>query len=145
MTLKGRKMVINRKVEFKTQTRDDNCTSACLAMILHKDVDVVTAEFQDLFFAGKTTPADYLRKHDRIVRAFSSLERVMLFGHVYLLCVPSLNKEATLHSIISDTLDDVVEIYDPRRGTGHKYYVYEDSEDPLAVRMKGFVIDLEII
>lgn len=134
------------KIRHRTQTRNDNCTSACIAMILEKEVEEVTIEFHDLYLNGKLRPDEYLRQNGLIVRPILSVDRTIVFGNVYLFAVPSLNMEATLHSIVADTRNDILEIYDPRKGTGYKYYVYGDYEkDKMAVNLKSYIIDVEII
>ena len=133
------------KIQFVQQPTDETCTSSCLAMLIeNKTVMDVIEEFHEDYFAGKITPASYLRKIGFKVREFSGLERTMIFGCVYLLCVPSLNKEATFHSILLDVQDSAT-VYDPCTGVkGKKYYTYDEYKDPLSAKLKGFIIDCEI-
>lgn len=128
-----------------TQPDDKTCVSACLAMVLGRDVDEVIVEFHKAFMSNIMRPAEYIRRNGKLAREFSGLERVMMVGNVYLLAVPSLNREATLHSVVCDTRGDSLEILDPRKDGEHKYYVYDKYDDPLAIQMNGFVIDVEVI
>jgi len=131
------------------QPTNDSCTSACLAMILREcghdiDVDTVIGEFHEAFRNDLVTPASYLRGKKVKVRELNSLQRMDRFGSIYLLCVPSLNVEAEFHSIVVDARD-VIEIFDPRNDGVHRYYTYDNnSDDPLAVKLSGHIVDVEI-
>lgn len=134
-----------------TQTFDEGCLSACLAMILEEagidgiDYGTVVSEFHGLYFQGQIAPAAYLRLKGVKVRELNGLQRIDRFGAIYLLCVPSLNKEATFHSVVADCRD-VLEIYDPRQDGKHRYYAIDPpKDDPLAVRFKGHIIEAEIL
>lgn len=134
------------KVTFRKQTTEDNCTSACLAMILHKDVYAVYSEFHGPYFNDRITAAAYLMERGYQVREPRSSDRRIEFGNIYILCVPSLNMEAIFHSVVADTTGDTLEVFDPSMGWhGRKYYTYEETTDPMAVQLRGYCIDVEVI
>lgn len=135
-----------------TQPTEDTCLSACLAMIVSElcgDVSVgaVYGEFHDAYSRGRMTPVGYLMSKGLKVRGFGYCHRMDRFGVIYLLCVPSLNKEATFHSVVADCRD-VLEVYDPRNDGEHKYYSGDGSvlkKDPLSVELKGHIVEVEIL
>lgn len=60
------------------------------------------------------------------------------FGQVYIASVPSLNKEATFHTVCLD-MQDCFEVLDPQKGRhGKKYYDQFEENDPLARRIYSY-------
>lgn len=132
-------------MKLVNQIDDKTCTSACIAMITGEPIEEVISKFHKDYFTGRQRVSDYLRRKGLFARDMTSTERYMAFNAIYILCVPSLNQQASFHSIVADTRD-TVEIHDPQKGReGKKYYTYKKSDDPLAVTMKGYIIDTEII
>jgi ABC-type bacteriocin/lantibiotic exporter with double-glycine peptidase domain len=107
----------------------------------------VIANFHDDYCGGRITPSQYLRNNGIKARELSGLREIDFLGMVYILCVPSLNREGTMHSIVADTRNSRIEIFDPRNNGRNKHYVSEFIEtlDQRAVLMSHHIIEVEII
>ncbi|MBL1321551.1 MAG: hypothetical protein COA63_010900 [Methylophaga sp.] len=119
------------------------CTSACLAMLTNIPVGTVVSEFHDAYFKHETEVSSYLEsKGLKVERLFT--HSVPIPGDLYLITVPSLNKDAALHNIILD-LRDEYKLYDPNEGVdGKRYYIIWDEEirSELEVVLSHYVVDL---
>jgi len=136
-----------KRIKLQNQIDDKTCTSACIAMILHRPVNEVIEDFHDKFMADEVRASAYLRSQRIRTRACLSEDRDLTWGFVYLLAVPSINKEAGLHSVVVDMRDeDNPKVFDPQEGRdGRKYYKWKDDPDPDGIALKGFTIDAEVI
>ena len=132
------------------QPTDKTCTATCIAMILGIDVKTVIEEFQEGYHDDTLRPDGYLKKKNTElrIRCGYSYEEIR-FGTVYILVVPSLHIEATMHSVLVDTRQCEITVLDPNQGRkGKKYYVWDIPKDrlkPNEVELKGHCVDYEII
>lgn len=135
---------------LKHQKQPDNktCTSTCLAMILDKPVEEVIEEFHQKYMDYKMLPSDYLRSKGVNFKKYLSEDNSIQGNHLYLITVPSLNITAGIHHILLDARyypEEPVKVYDPQEGTGNKFYVYKESDNPDSHPLGGYLVDLEIL
>lgn len=133
------------KITPQTQCHPRGCVSACLAMLLNRPVEEVTAEFHEKYMAGEINMRKYLTSQG-VELMNGDPEGQMYHGHVYLVSVPSLNLPSMMHEVLMDLRDDHV-IFDPNVGyEGRKYYTLKAaSHDENAVPLSGFCIDYRVI
>lgn len=107
-----------RLIEHLQQTLPDNCVSTCLAMIVGKSVEDVTAEFHADYHADTMLPSQYLRQHGLVPkRCFTEEISKLEHNCVHVVTVPSLNVRGCLHNIlIVREGNDVVHVLDPNLG-----------------------------
>lgn len=137
-------MIIN----FVQQPTDITCTSACLAMLTGKSIDLVIGESHEGWCNNSTDPVNYLLKYGiNLIINTKPFKRTMEWGFVYLLTVPSLNVEGGLHHIVVDLTTENGTVLDPNRGRhGKEYYInwVDTPNSQLEVPLKSFTIDLVI-
>lgn len=144
-------------IEHQTQAVPNGCVAACLAMLLDRDVEEITAQFHRGYMGGAVEAHDFLREHGLNVRLCVSNEP-MYWNKVYMISVPSLNRVATMHAVIIDMRGDTMRVLDPQQGVpGKRYYVAPPSADysfdsprPVglpdeAEPLLGYVVDFEVI
>lgn len=136
-----------KKIKHQQQPTANSCQSATIAMILDMPVQQVVDEFHDDYVNMGAEPHDYLASRGVNILFHLSSDRVVHWDKVYMLGVPSLNMEASTHSILMDTREEVCGtgvIYDPNKGRkGKKYYTTDENiaeSDQLAVMLQSFII-----
>lgn len=100
------------EVEFINQLSNDDCVVACIAMacgVTYKDVIDIANEKDDM-------PLPQF-KEDCLIAHFQCLpirtiENVLYENRLYIVTVPSLNREGDFHRIIITTYDTLI-VYDP--------------------------------
>ena len=117
-------------------------------MILNKDIDVVTAEFDEAYKATKLETHDYLLDNDMPFRRCMANERVLKPNTIYLAAVPSVNILGGLHQVIIETDDqNWAWVYDPnkgREGRKHVAFFANDYEVPVdMVRLIAYIPEYE--
>lgn len=131
------------KIKHIRQPTDYTCVLASVAMSSHIPLVRVIAT------AKKTCDHNVLEMglnsndtHNLLVALGLKFEHTwpakLNIGNVYLASVPSLNKEATFHSVCFN-MQDVFEVLDPQKGRpGKKYYDQFEKNDPLARRICSY-------
>ena len=131
----------------QTQPTENSCVSATIAMILSIPVENVVEEFHERYFEMQSiSVSEYL--FSKGVRTIPGLTSYMIleWERVYLLCVPSINEVAAFHSLLVDTRGQETVIYDPAMGReGKKYYVLQDPENELEIKLKAYNIHYEVM
>ena len=107
------------------QTLDNNCVSACFAMVFDLPIDFVTHAFHEAYQDGDVEIYDFLDCMDIPYRRCLADERDAGRSCVYLAGVPSINIQASSHLIVVQIIDDDLwYIYDPAQGReGKKHYI----------------------
>lgn len=129
-------------------------------MILGIKADDVVRDFHDAYMKNEVEPHEFLESLGLSVRRCYASEGIE-WGCVYLVTVPSINFSTVLHSVVVDTRNGSVKIYDPAKGRpGRKHYVYVSPElnyhpilrpytgtlfDDDEVPFFGYVVELEIV
>lgn len=129
-------------ITLVTQTTPTNCVSACIAMIMDKPIDKVTAEFDQRYKSDfEISELDYFRENDIDCEACFSTQRQLFKGFVYTLAVPSLNIDGGLHSIVCYCPHEgEPQLFDPNKGREErKHYVLADAQDPMTVKLSSYV------
>lgn len=120
------------------------CTSACLAMLTHTPVDTVISEFHEAYFRNEMKPIHYLTSKGLNVEALFTHCRT-LPGELYLIVVPSLNKDAKLHNVILDLRDDdEFKVYDPNQDVeGRRWYVIwgQEIKSNYEVELSAYILE----
>jgi hypothetical protein len=136
-----------KKIKHQQQPTHNSCQSATIAMILDVPVQQVVDEFHHGYMEMDEEPHDYLASRGVNILFHMSSDRLVHWDKVYMLGVPSLNVEASTHSILMDTRQEVNGygvLYDPNKGReGKKYYTTDEAivkSEPLAVMLQSFVI-----
>lgn len=135
-------------IEHQMQPTANTCCATCIAMILGVPAADVIAEFDARYRNESSyTPEAYFREKGVDVIPGLSSARCLYPGRTYMLTVPSLNHEATMHSIVAVDDDEGILIFDPQQGTGNKFYTFNPNGylGPNEVRLKNYVIDMEIM
>lgn len=135
-------MEINKLVfKPKQQTESNNCVSACIAMVTGADVVDVTSEFNIDYHANKTQAHDYFDEFGIEYRMCHTVERDLKPGHVYMISVPSLNIENSIHCLMAQTFEDGWIVIDPNEGKeGRRHFTHHPDNlvgDDKAVLMSG--------
>lgn len=138
-----------RAIEHIRQPTDYSCTLASIAMAtripLVKIISIAKSIFShDPMEIGMNSMDTY----NLLVRLGVKFEHIwpvrMEFGNVYIVSVPSLNKEATLHTICID-MQELFTVLDPQKGNpGKKYYDHFEKGDPLAREMRSYAEVIKI-
>ena len=130
-------------IKLQTQSDPKGCVSACIAMLLNRPVEEVTAHFHGDYINGCRTACHYLTSHGvRLVAG--DPEGVIDWDRTFLLGVPSLNLPGIMHQIIVTTYNYEIKVFDPNEGYfGRKFY--SEIIEPGATALLGFRIDYEII
>lgn len=138
-----------RQLQHQIQPTWNSCASTCVAMLLGRPVQDVVNELHDAYMADVCALPHYLHRHGvKFKPAVSDggapdgyVENRIEFGHLYLLTVPSLNMDATLHFILLDARDDkAVATLDPNMGReGKRYYInwFDEPTGPEQIRLDG--------
>lgn len=135
-----------KEITFQTQTLANNCVSACIAMVLNRPVEEVTAEFHSKYHAHQISVEQYLWSHGCKVHIPRADEVRVVSGAVYLLCVPSLSESGAFHCVLLDWRDnDAPVLLDPSR-LARRHYVYPGQlTDPLTeFELRSWVVDCRI-
>lgn len=122
-----------KQITPRKQTLDNNCVSACIAMLLNQEVDEIHGKFHTDYFNHIVTPSEFLSAHGCLVRTPSpEMAGQLHVGHIYLLCVPALNVNGQFHCILLDTrVAHNPVVYDPAN-TSRRRYVYPGTlTDPV--------------
>jgi len=123
------------------QPDQKSCVSTCVAMLLGVPATgQQLVRFQGDYFDDRETASSFLRRKGMKNRALLTEDRTMNFGRVYILSVPSLNNVGGMHAIVVD-MRDVMEIYDPQKGTGKKYYGTDGDGQELVSYNLDVVVD----
>lgn len=111
------------------QTLDNNCTSACIAMITGLDISAITAEFHKDYIGMRVDTPEYLDGLGFSYRRCLAAERKLHPGYVYLVAVPSLNIKGGMHNIVIQTSLDAERWYviDPNEGKEGKEIYPQDT------------------
>ncbi len=132
-----------RPLTLRTQTLQNSCVSACIAMLADVDEQVVSSEFnEDYHMAPELTMYKMLAKYGIEAVPSSSYGSTMYWGQCYLVSVPSLNDSGGTHQIIVDLrfgAEALKSIYDPQEGNPGCYH-YKDFQ-----MMCSFNIDARIL
>lgn len=132
-------------ITHQMQNLPTSCCSAALAMILGKPASEVEEAFHVPYEAGLTSEYEYLTLGGVGFDPLGPNLRSILWDQVYLLAVPSLNLQATLHSVVVDTRFGTYKVYDPNQGReGRLYYTGEQTDVPQTVPLKHYIIDARI-
>lgn len=103
-------------IRLVNQSLSNNCASACIAMILNEDVDIVTEQFHDKYIGQGIQPHEYLESKGIKFRHCMTAERSLTIGFVYILSVPSINIKGGSHYIVVERVEDGWFVYDPNDG-----------------------------
>ncbi len=105
-------------IEHVMQSEALNCVSACLSMVLRKDIDVITNEFDNAYHNQEIEMHEYLNAHGIKYRRCMADERKLKANHVYICHVPSLNITSGFHAIVLEMLPcgERHFIHDPNTG-----------------------------
>lgn len=106
-------------IKHQVQTLDDNCMSACLAMILGKPVDEVTKEYHQKYQNHEMTPMAYLAQNGVATEHYKHYFHEVVEDEVAVLTVPSFNGGQKLHAIIYDARTG--EFFDPHPNKEYRY------------------------
>lgn len=130
-------------IKLQVQCDPKGCVSACIAMLLNRPVEEVTAEFHEDYRSGKKRARDFLEANGvRLVAG--DPEGDLREDGIYLLGVPSLNLPGIMHQIIAVTDNDGFRVYDPNEGyTGRLFY--SEVAEPGSKPILGYRIDYEIL
>jgi len=112
-----------KQILYRQQTLDNNCVSACIAMVLNTEVETVHSQFHQDYFNHVITPSEFLSANGCAVRTPTpELCSSLHVGHIYLLCVPALNVSGQFHCILLDTRDGTNPVvYDPANSSRRRY------------------------
>ena len=123
----------------------NSCVSTCLAMILNEHPADIIRQFHDRFMAHETEIGGYLDEKGVPTTTGLATDRMDWDG-VYLISVPSLNKQALMHLLVADTRADEVRVYDPNAGKpGKRYYIHgRHASSEYEVELASYFIDLKI-
>lgn len=132
-------------IEHKTQPTKDSCMATCIAMLVGIDENKAYAEWHHKFQNRSSWLDTALDKYGIPYLYGSPRSATLLYGFAYLLTVPSLNIQGGLHQVIAILCKEGgVEIFDPVKGRGGLYYVYESPAGDKEVEIKSWAIDLAI-
>jgi len=112
------------KIEHQQQPDDMSCVMTSAAMLVGLSVeDEEIQKFNRDYLHQMATVSSFAMSRAGAIYVRSPLaeERTFIAGNVYVLHVPSLNNIGGGHSIVVDARD-VLELFDPQKGTGKKYY-----------------------
>lgn len=130
-------------IKLQTQCDPKGCVSACIAMLLNRPVEEVTAEFHADYHAGVIKTRKYLEDHGvRLVAG--DPEGGLDWDKMFLLGVPSLNLPGIMHQIIVTTFGDEFRVYDPNEGYAGRLF-YSEVTEPGARHILGYRIDYEVL
>lgn len=137
-----------KEIIHQQQPNYDTCTSACLAMVLGTKVDQVIAEFHEDWVNRESDPARYLAAKG-VAHAINCdpYDNCLNWGKLYLITVPSVNMQSSLHHILVDLRrgEDDVRVYDPNQGKQDKsYYVWGERQETEQYPLKSWVVDMSI-
>lgn len=119
-------------IELVQQTMPNNCASASIAMVLKESIEAVTNDFHDGYMDNELDPHDYFSKKGVKFRRCMAAERKVKPGHVYIVCVPSLNIKSGTHYIVAECVDEGWYLFDPNDGKEGKFsYSNIFTEDDL--------------
>ena len=117
-------MKVPSKIKLVNQNSDISCMFACVAMVAGKNLSTVVDVANELKIYPPCSMMEFMRLLTcfRILGVPEPLEGLR-DNALYKVCVPSLNSQAGLHSIIIDSRGDRYEVYDPQNGMeGKKFY-----------------------
>lgn len=122
-----------KQITFQSQTLDNDCVSACLAMVLSMTADVVRKEFHNGYHNHKLSPTAYLISKG--CKAFTPSVEVagqIKPGYIYLLCVPALNANGQFHCVVLDARDAAnPKVFDPANTSRRRYVFPGTLQDPV--------------
>lgn len=128
------------------QPDQKTCLSACMAMALGKPVEEVIDGFHEEYMERCCRASEYLSKQGMLCREVAMVDNILMKGCLYILCVPSLNHQGGFHIVLGDTRDGEFTVYDPQMGNeGKLYYSRTGKEDDLAVMLKYWIVEVEIL
>lgn len=119
-------------IELKHVMQEDShgCVIACIAIITGRSYQEIKKDFPDFEDNSKGIGADerdlVLVRHQML--PVRTVDTHLYADKVYLVSVPSLNIEATMHAIVIDCRTDVsFKVYDPQAGIEGKKAYTSDS------------------
>lgn len=115
-------------IKHVIQPTHNTCVSACMAMILDKDIDIIVNEFHDKYWENsiENNEFDYLDKHGVAYELCTARDQGIYEGTINYLSVPSLNIVGGIHAIIVDARNGYV-VYDPCKPP-YKSYTLDENE-----------------
>ena len=119
-------------IEQVTQTESLNCVSACLSMIIRKDVDVITSEFHNAYVNQDLEIFEYLNAHNVPYMRCMADERKLKPNAIYMLDVPSANIELGKHMIIVEMTE-----------CGKNWYIFDPNDGKDGRRVYGTDVDIK--
>ena len=99
----------------QTQPTHNSCVVTCLAMLANKQAIEVVRSHHNRYWESVPSIISIMEDLD-IVAVPVGHGSPLCYGHVYLLCMPSLNNPAGTHQIIVDLNNDSVTVFDPACG-----------------------------
>ena len=99
----------------QTQPTYNSCVVTCLAMLAGKKAEEVVAKHHHRYWESPPSIISIMEDLD-IVAVPVGHGSPICWGHVYLLCMPSLNNPNGTHQIIVDLNNNSVAVFDPACG-----------------------------
>lgn len=110
-----------KEIIFQRQLSNDNCMSACLAMLTAMPVEEVTLLFHSDYKRMKITPQRFLAEHgvsySYECRAIDRVSGQLEIGDIYILSTPSISIRNTTHAVVLDYRCKEPKLYDPSNRT----------------------------
>lgn len=121
-----------RQIQHQTQPTGNTCVCTCIAMLTGKPAQEVVDKWHDLYYSHHEPLMDILEEEGlRVECHYSAGSPRILPGKLYMLTVPSLNVEGSLHQVLVDWRDEAVGpvCLDPAKGLpDRKYYTLSEDE-----------------
>jgi len=140
-----------RVLKHLTQPTPTTCVCTCVAMLLGKTAQEVVDKWHDLYYHHQEPLMDILEEEGLSVEYhYSAGSAKLLPGNLYMITVPSLNIEGSLHQVIVDWRDTAVGpvCLDPAKGLlDRKYYTLSEDEwdDVVEARLlTSWILDFTI-
>lgn len=140
-----------RVLKHLTQPTQNTCVCTCVAMLLGKTAQEVIDKWHHAYYFQKEFLGDILEEEGLSVEChYSAGSAKLLPGNLYMITVPSLNIEGSLHQVIVDWRDAAVGpvCLDPAKGlSDRKYYTLSEDEwdDVVEARLlTSWILDFTI-
>lgn len=132
-------------ITHQSQPTGNTCFSTCLAMIKGDPATYVVSQIHEWYFDSSELVSTR-QALDRLEIPFESFDTADLphfqKDGVYLVAAPSLGAQGWMHQILCEVFDGQFVVLDPCAGRPDaKYYTAAPTDDPLSVKLHGYVID----
>ncbi len=135
------------EIKLQKQVQPNGCMSACLAMLLGRHVNDVSAEFNTKYHTLEVEPVAYAHAQGLTLEypEQGPLSDILFPDFIYIAVVPSLNTPGMLHAIIVDVRDsNNVKVYDP--ATGQQYMSpTEYWGEPGTTKLVSWIVKYKVV